>query len=127
MANAGFLGISLLAYASWQTLHFLNDRSPRVWAKQRFYRYLPRPSMESLKKGKSCHSCLFFDEHPDFRNAGNCSHPGWAAAMNSQEIMVKKVGSCELWCKTSPLREVDTALLPDLFPFSESASGFPPH
>ncbi len=127
MANSGFLGISLLAYASWQTLHFLSERGHRVWAKQRYYKYLPRPSAENLKSGKSCRSCVFFDEHPDFKNAGNCSHPGWEAAMNSDVVMVKKAGSCELWCKISPRQDQDRALPPDLFPLSESAFEFPLH
>ena len=127
MANKSLIGISLLAYASWQTLHFLTQRGHRVWARQRFFRYLPRPTKETIKKGRSCHSCIFFDEHPDFQNAGNCHHPGWASTMNSPEVLVKRAGSCELWCKTSPHPVPDKALSPDLFPSSAPAFVYPLH
>lgn len=129
MANAGFLGIGLLAYASWQTLNFLNDRAARVWAKQRFHRYLPRPTLENLKKGISCSTCAHYEFHPDFFHAGLCSHEDWKIAMRSEEIMVKRAGSCELWKKTSPPVSLhrDRELAPDQFLFSESASELPHH
>jgi len=102
MANAGFLGIGLLAYASWQTINFLNDRASRVWAKQRFHRYLPRATAENMKKGRSCSSCISFEDHPDFHHSGICTHREWQISMRSSEVMVRREGCCELWCKTSP-------------------------
>ncbi len=127
MANAGFLGISLLAYASWQTLHFLNDRVARVWAKQRYHRYHPRPTAANIKKGISCRSCSHYEFHPDFHHSGICSHEDWKVAMRSEEVMVKREGSCELWKKTSLplLLRQDRELSPDQWLFSEAASEFP--
>lgn len=120
MAHAGFLGISLLAYASWQTIHFLNDRSPRVWARQKFHRYFPRPTTQSLKAGKSCGNCIHYQSHPDFKRSGLCGNDEWKIAMSSDEVMVKREGCCELWRKTFPLPAVDTELSPDPLPAFES-------
>ena len=97
MANSGFLGISLLAYASWQTLHFLNDRGSRVWAKQKYHRYIPRPTAETLRKGKSCANCTSYSCHPDFLRSGLCTHPDWQAVLRASEVMVRKDACCELW------------------------------
>lgn len=127
MANAGFLGIGLLAYASWQTINFLNDRTARVWAKQRFHRYMPRPTAENLKKGRSCSSCSYFEYHPDFLHSGICRHQDWKVAMKTSEVMVKRDGHCELWCRTFPRLPEDKVLSPDPSLFSESASEFPLH
>lgn len=127
MANAGFLGIGLLAYASWQTINFLNDRTSRVWAKQRYHRYLPRPTQENLKKGKSCQTCTHFEYHVDFLHSGICHHQEWKTAMKSSEVMVKREGCCELWRKTFPRLPVGKELFPDPSLFSESSSEFQPH
>ncbi len=99
MTNAGFLGISLLAYASWQAINFLDDKSARIWAKTRFHRYSPRPTTESLKKERSCSNCKTFKAHEDFLHAGVCAHADWRAALKTSEIFVKRDGSCELWGK----------------------------
>lgn len=97
MAKSSLVGISLLAYASWQTIYFLSDRGSRVWARQRYHRYLPRPTTDTLKKKKSCSNCTFFSHHPDYHRSGICSHPDWKLAMSSTEVMVRRDGHCELW------------------------------
>ena len=113
MANAGFLGIGLLAYASWQAINFLNDRSTRVWAKQRHHRYQPRPSAESFKQGRSCSSCSSFEYHPEFLHSGVCHHHEWKMTMKSSEVMVKRSGHCELWHKILPRLQEDKELSDD--------------
>lgn len=127
MANSGFLGLGLLAYASWQTITFLNDRTARVWAKQRYHRYLPRSTAENLKKGKSCGSCSHYEDHAEFLHSGICSHHEWRSAMRSMEVMVKREGSCELFQRTSPRLPAGKGLSPDPSLPYESASEFPLH
>ncbi len=122
MTNAGFLGISLLAYASWQAIQFLDEKTTRIWAKPGFHRYSPRPTQESLKKNRSCSNCSSYRGHEDFLHSGICLHTDWKNSLKTSEVMVKREGSCELWHKISPRREGDRALLPDPSLFSESAS-----
>lgn len=97
MSNPGLFGIGLLAYASWQTILFLNDRGSRVWARQRYHRYVPRPTADSAKKNRRCLNCASYSPHPDFLRSGMCGHPEWKAAMGSPEVMVRKDAHCELW------------------------------
>jgi hypothetical protein len=99
--NSGFLSIGLLVYASWQTISFLGDRSPRVWARPRFHRYLPRPTLETLKKNKNCGECVWYRHHPDFARAGTCAHSSWLTIMKSNEVMVKKDAHCELFHRST--------------------------
>lgn len=97
MANAGMLGLGLLAYASWQTMHFLHDRGSRVWARQKYHHYLPRPTTESAKRNIACGNCRCYSEHPDFSRSGICTNSEWQITMRSEEIMVKRNGHCELF------------------------------
>jgi hypothetical protein len=99
--NSGYLGIGLLVYASWQTIQFLGETSTKVWARPRFHRYLPRPTLETMKKNKSCGTCVWYRHHPDFSRAGMCAHTSWKEIMNSDEVMVKKDGHCELFDRSS--------------------------
>ena len=95
--NSGFLGLSLLAYASWQTLHLLAPGPSRTWARKKYYRYVPRPSARSLKRKESCGQCAFYSSHPDFQRSGVCDHPEWKEVLKAQEVLVKRDGHCELW------------------------------
>ena len=101
MINSGFLGIGLIAYASWQTITFLKDKGARIWARSRYHQYSPRPTKMTMKTGKKCGSCSSFRFHADYLNAGTCEHASWKIVMQSDEVMVRKDGHCELWEKSS--------------------------